>query len=282
MKKPHDDARTFETSIGIDAPRDAVFDAITNDHTLRQWFAPTASIDARVGGEVVWQWGNHHRWAQKIEILEPGSRLRTRYDSLVDDGAGGKRPLYIDFLLEGEGGMTTLRLVQSGFGAEAAFDSEYDGIRRGWPVELRSLRLYLERHRGSERQVVWSTKDLTLGAGEAWRRLVSDRGFGCGTAVESMREGAPFELRTADGDIVRGEALCCHERQFSAVAGSHGDAFFRIAAEEWGGCTHVWLWLGAYDQDAAGLAGLQSRWDAMLGRLFVTGGETAAAGGASA
>ena len=45
--------------------------------------------------------------------------------------------------------MTTLRLVHSGFGPGADFDEEYDGISQGWPVELRSLRHYLENHAGS-------------------------------------------------------------------------------------------------------------------------------------
>lgn len=275
-----DQTRQFETQIDIQAPRDAVWEAISTDAGLRRWFAPVASADPQVGGEIVWKWDEHHRWPQRIEILEPGARLRTRYDSQVDDGTGGKKPLFIDFLLEGEGGMTTLRLVQSGFGPEAGFDSEYDGISRGWPVELRSLRLYLEQHAGKDRILAWSTMDLDLDAREVWERLTSAEGFGCGTVAESMREGEPFRFTTADGDVFEGTTLECHAREFSGNATSHGGAFFRVSAEEWGGKSHAWLWLGAYTQDPTDVAALQARWDAMLQRLFVANGETAAAGGA--
>lgn len=276
-----ENTRSFETMLDIHAPRDAVWEAITTDVGLRRWFAPVAEASSEVGGEIVWEWEKHHRWPQTIEILEPGVRLRTRYDSQVDDGDGGKRPLWIDFLLEGEGGMTTLRLVQSGFGADSGFDSEYDGISRGWPVELRSLRLYLEQHAGKERRIAWSSLDLDPDLGmspaKAWQRLTGDRGFRCGAEVEATTEGAPFRIESVDGDVFEGTTLQCHPREFSGDAQSHGGAFFRISAEEWGGKIHIWLWLGAYDTSALDLAALQGRWNAMLAQLFVTNGEAATA-----
>ena len=272
--------RQFETEIEIAAPRDLVWRAISQDTELRRWFAPLASVDPKVGGEIVWEWAQHHRWPQRIEILEPGTRLRTRGDSAVDDGKGGKKPLFIDFFLEGEGGMTTLRLVQSGFGPEAGFDEEYDGISRGWPVELRSLRLYVEKHAGVDRRLAWSVLDVGMDVTAAWKRLTSAQGFACGAAVESLREGDAFRIETADGDVFSGKALKCHPCGFSGDAESHGGAFFRICVEQWAGQAHIWCWLGAYDRSQQELDALQGRWDAMLQRLFVTDGQAAAEGGA--
>ena len=85
-------SREFEMSIDIAAPRDAVWRAISEDTELRRWFAPEAKTDTEVGGEILWAWRDHHRWPQRIEILEPGRRLRTRYDSGVDHADGGKAP----------------------------------------------------------------------------------------------------------------------------------------------------------------------------------------------
>lgn len=268
MTEHEPSSRTFSTRLDIAASRDAVWKAISNDAELRRWFAPEARIEDRVGGEVLWTWGDHHRWAQRIEILEPGRRLKTRYDSAVDDGAGGKRPLFIDFVLEGEGGTTTLRLVQSGFGKEAGFDGEYDGIRRGWPVELQSLKLYLEEHRGRERRLAWSTRDLDLDPAEGWKRLTSAEGFACGPDVESLRPGRPFRIESADGDVFSGTTLVCQPREFTGNATSH-QGFLRLSVERWAGKSHVWCWLGSYERSAAELHGLQERWDAMLERLFV-------------
>jgi uncharacterized protein YndB with AHSA1/START domain len=274
MSDAKETKRQFETQIDIAAPRDAVWSAIATDAGLRRWFAPEASVGSAVGGEVVWEWGGHHRWVQRIEVLEPGTRLRTRYDSAVDDGSGGWKPLFIDFVLEGDGGITTLRLVQSGFGSEEGFDAEYDGISRGWPVELRSLRLYLEGHADKDRRLAWSTLGIDMRPAEAWERLTGDGGFACGAVVESMQEGDPFRFETADGDLISGTALVCHPREFSGDARSHGGAFFRISAEEWGGKSHPWCWLGAYDREQSELSALEARWDAMLERLFAVSPRT--------
>lgn len=260
--------RRFEMEIDIAAPPANVWNAIANDVELRRWFAPDASIDLEVGGEIVWAWKEHSRWAQRIEILEPGKRLRTRYDSNVDDEGDDKKPLFIDFTLEGKGGTTTLRLVQSGFGPEASFDAEYDGISRGWPVELRSLRLYLEQHAGKDRHLAWSMMHIDIDSTEAWQRLTSDAGFACGTEVESMQEGERFRFVSVDGDVFSGHALQCHTREFSGDASSHGGAFFRISVKECNGKAHVWVWLGAYDRSKDEMTALQRRWDRMLEQLF--------------
>lgn len=262
----------FEIEIPIDAPRDEVWRALSEPRGVASWFAPRVELRPGVGGEVRWRWGELHDWPLRIEVWEPGRKLRLAYDSSVDDGAGGKRPLLIDFHLEGRGGSTVLRLVHSGFGPEADFDQEYDGIGRGWPVELQSLKLYLERHRGQERQVVWRTADVRGSHREVWRQLCGPAALACGEAVDRLAPGAPFAFETADGDRFEGRALCCQPQELAGVATSHGDAFLRLSVENCGGTDQVWLWLGAWGQDEERLEALGARWGAMLERLFAAEG----------
>jgi len=270
MSQTSASTRQFEISLVIAAPRDAVWDALATESGLRRWFAPEAGVQPRKGGELFWRWGEHFLWRQEIEAWQPGSHLRTRYASSVPDGAGGHEPLFIDFRLEGDGGTTTLRLVQSGFGHDAAFDEEYDGISRGWPVELRSLRLFLERHRGRERHLAWSTEKVALDADEAWRRLTGEQGLACGAGIDQVAAGEPFRFQTPDGDVFEGEALYCAERELAGVARSHGDGFLRLSVERVRGASFPWVWLATYGEPGAGgpARGLKARWDAMLGRLF--------------
>lgn len=258
--------RSFSLDLHIQAPREVVWQAIASDAGLRNWFAPEASIDPREGGEVVWDWGEHHRWVQRIEILAPGERLRTRYDSQVDDGVGGKRPLFIDFLLEGEGGSTQLRLVQSGFGPEADFDEEYDGISRGWPVELQSLKLYAERHAGQTRRVCWSTHSQDLPVAELWARLCGPEGLG--EALNVQGAGQDFALDFGAGVVLRGQTLNTQPQELCGRVASHGDGFVRISVERWGGQSHVWLWLGSYDLPEAERQAVQERFEVLLRGLF--------------
>jgi uncharacterized protein YndB with AHSA1/START domain len=263
--------RKFEHELEIAAPRDAVWEAIATDAGLRRWFATEARVVPGIGGEVMWKWAHFHTWTQTIEVWEPGRRLRTRYDSSVDDGRGGKKPLFIEFDLRGEGGRTTLRVVQSGFGPESGFDAEYDGISQGWPVELRSLKLSLERHRNADRAVAWSTIVVALSPDEAWKRLTSRNGLSSDRPIDALREGEPFEIRSASGDTFTGHALAIHPREFSGIAQNHGDGWLRIWAGRHGAEVQIWLWVATWGGGAAGekrAKELEARWSAMLAKLF--------------
>ena len=261
-------ARQFEMSIDIDASPEIVWHAIANDVELRRWFAPKASVTPGEGGSVSWTWEEHHDWPQTIEIWEPGQRLKTRYDSLAADGQGGKLPLFMDFQLDGRGGKTTLRLVHSGFGPQADFDNEYDGISRGWPVELRSLKLYAEKHFGQDRQLAWCARTYDGSPRDAWEKLTGPDGLNCGVNVDQSEIGAPFEFTTADADHFAGTALQCHEQEFTGMVASHDDGFFRVSVHDMPGMRTIWLWLATYGNDPQQNADLASRWEAMLTRLF--------------
>lgn len=256
--------RKFEMQLPIDADRDAVWQALTEAKELERWFPPRASVDARVGGEVVWQWGEEHRWPQTIEVFEPGQHLRTRYDSAVDDGRGGRKPLFVDFHLEGDGGTTTLRLVHSGFGPEAAFDDEYDGISGGWPVELRSLKLYLERHRGQDRQLAWAVRQTSAPAAAVFAELCGSGGLQLRPAG-GWRPGDRFHVGVPGAGGIDGTVLFSPgPRELSGIAENLGDGWLRISCERWGGATNVWLWLALYGE----AAGAVERWRAAFERLL--------------
>lgn len=262
MTDPDPAERQYECTLEIHAPRGVVWKALTNPLELTRWFAPEAEIDARVGGRVVWRWSEAIVWPQVIEVLETETRLRTRYDSSVEDGAGGRVPLYVEFVLEGEGGQTTLRMVHSGFGMEADFDAEYDGISRGWPVELRSLRHYVERHLGTERVIVSTIVDVVgMTAEEAWERIIGPAGLACANGIRGRNEGDAVTFTASTGERFEGTLLTNHPREFSARLESHGDAWLRACVENCGGTWQAWLWLGAYGLDEARRARTQATFD---------------------
>ncbi len=259
--------REFVHELEIQAPPAAVWAAISTAQELQRWFAPQCEVVPEAGGHVLWQWGDAYRWRQTIERWQPGRHLRTRYDGPATGADGKPVPLFIDFHLAGEGGSTTLRLVHSGFGPEADFDREYDGISRGWPVELGSLQLYLERHRGHDRQLVLRTAtapDLD----KSWQRLIGDRGLRCADAVAGAAEGAPFRFTTAAGETFAGTVLACRAHEFNGIADSHGGAFLRLCVEDCGGTPTAWLQLGAYQRPAGEIARLAGQFEQLLLELF--------------
>jgi uncharacterized protein YndB with AHSA1/START domain len=256
--------RRFETSIQIRAARDAVWQALTEAREIARWFAPQAEVDPRVGGRMLWEWGDAHSWPQTIEAFEPGRHLRTRYDSGVADGQGGKRPLFVDFHLEGDRGVTTLRGTHTGFGPEADFDGEFDGISNGWPVELRSLRLYLEQHRGTDRSLVWALRKTDAPPEQVWAQLVGPDGLAA-PDLAATREGERFTVAVPGAGALSGTALLSRPgREFTGIADDFGKAWLRVYCERWGDGTHVWLWLASYGQPEAKV----KTWRAALERLL--------------
>lgn len=269
--------RKFEMEIELAASPEQAWAAIADAREIARWFAPTAELEPKVGGRVLWQWGGHHVWPQTIEVFEPGRHLRTRYDSMVDDGQGGKRPLFVDFFLTGSGGTTTLRLVHSGFGPEADFDAEWDGISGGWPVELRSLQHYLEHHRGKDRMVAWSMWKTKLPAEEAWARLTGKGGLALG-GLHRLKAGEAYSVDVPGAGTIAGKALYSpSEREFSGTAATLDNGWFRVHCDRWGDSTEVWLWLAVYDGPRERVAKYERAFDNVVGAVIGDGEKAAGA-----
>lgn len=258
--------REFEMQLSIAAAPYLVWRAVSEAQEVARWFAPEVEIVPGPDGRVVWKWGITHTWKSVIEVWEPGKRLRLRYDSPVSDGKGGKRPLFVDFILHSEKGVTALRLVHSGFGPEADFDGEYDGISKGWPVELRSLRLYVENHFGRDRHLAWATRSTTLDTDQAKERLLGKDGLNADHLI-SIAPGDAYAVSIEGTEGIRGAALYSpSSREFSGTAENLGKGWFRVHCDYWAGATQVWLWLATYD-DGAGIAQYQAAFERILDRV---------------
>jgi len=255
--------RQFETSLEIAAPRDLVWKALSQASELVRWFAGDARVEPGVGGSVHWIWPGLHDWKQTVEVWDEGRRLRTRYDSPVDDGHGGKVPLFMEFTLEGEGGTTNLRLVHSGFGPGAEFDGEFDGISQGWQFELRCLRLYLEQHAGEDRELINIMLPIDLDEDAAWQRLTGADGLACGADIDQLGAGADFSFAGFEG-----RAMHCHRHSFSGEIVNLGHARLRASVGSCGPNRMVTVEFGLYGQPPAVVEQMRAATNAMLEGLF--------------
>ncbi|MCG3120596.1 MAG: hypothetical protein ALAOOOJD_03361 [bacterium] len=211
-------ARKFETEISINAPVEAVWKALTDAEELTCWFPQQASVTPGAGGKITLSWPEITDWNFRIEEWKPDKHLCAVYDlqtdvivksdtpiQLADSARGKPLPLAVDYFLEGRGGATVLRLVHSGFGNGSPWDEEYDGISWGWLKELRSLRHYLEYHRGQSRHVGWArvTLPAQLSTAAAWQRLLSEQGVFLKVASISPQEGDPCEIHLGGGESLQ-------------------------------------------------------------------------------
>jgi uncharacterized protein YndB with AHSA1/START domain len=145
-------SRSHETVIDIKATPEEVFQAITGPQQIAKWFAPEARVDPRVGGEYFFSWGQGMEGRTTIVAWEPGKHFGTRSERSVTYSHKGRvdtgvvQQICVDYYIESlGGGITRLRLVQAGFGPEAAWDDEFADTKSGWAGFLKKLKELFEK-----------------------------------------------------------------------------------------------------------------------------------------
>ena len=136
------ETRSIDMTVEIEAPGEAVWEAISNAEGLMRWFPPHAEVEPGVGGSVTISWGEGAEGTAPITVWEEGKRLQW-----VEGPPGAVQPA-VDFVIESTaGGKTVLRLVHSGFDAGADWDEYYDAVTAGWTYFLWNLQVYLEKRK---------------------------------------------------------------------------------------------------------------------------------------
>jgi uncharacterized protein YndB with AHSA1/START domain len=202
--------RSAETGLEIKAPVDAVWSALTEAPEIVRWFALEADVTPGAGGSVVWRWADAYRWQTRIEIWEPARRLALTYNQTKNSDhrdLGGPaetagHEMVVDFQIASHAGGTWLRCVHSGFGRDASWDDELEGVRRGWLAELESLRHYLEHHRGKERRSWWAFVRPSLPAIEAWRALAPRASTGEGLIATDTLGSIQLAVPGLEADLM--------------------------------------------------------------------------------
>ena len=136
--------------IVIDAPIEAVWKAISDGEELTRWFVEEATVKPGVGGTIAISWGGGEKSSGTIEAWEPNQKLRKKL-APIDMGAlksDPAAPMIDEYTIERRDGKTVLRLVCSGIPDAPEWDGFYNGTDTGWGSFFRTLRHYLEHHRG--------------------------------------------------------------------------------------------------------------------------------------
>ena len=256
--------RAFEITLDIDASPDEVWKALTDAKELTRWFPLQAQVKPGKGGSVRWSWGESKDWPSRIDAWEPGKLLRLVQDDYRPSEDVERSTVVMEFRLETRAGKTRLYFVHSGFGNGASWDNEIDSISAGWPFELRSLRLYLQRHKGRDRVVARAYATLAAGA-DVWTRLTGPEGFRLSPA--EPREGGTFEMTAPTGERLTGTVdMAVPGRLVSGIVKEMDDAVLRVSTRCDGSGASVWLASYAGDEERVRKFGNAAA--AMLERLF--------------
>lgn len=263
--------RTFDLSLEIGAPVDAVWKALTDAAELSNWFPLDARVKPGKGGSIFISWGPGCEGEAPITVWEPNRRFQWT-EQFTPKGQTEPVPVTIEYTLESKGGSTVLRLVHSGFGRGEGWDGFYDSISRGWKFELRGLRHYLHHHRGQKREVIWVRKPIKLSPEDAARRIIGAEGKVLRGPIDKMTEGDAYRL-----EVVGGEALDHLEgevrvnglpRSFAATVANLNNAYLRYETEGMGGQMEAWLWLSTYGVEKTVRERIEREWTAVIDKAL--------------
>ncbi len=256
--KKDDERRLFEMTLDINATPDDVWRALTDAEELVRWFPLEARVTPGEGGTMLWTWKDAWRWQTRIAEWTPGTRLRLVDEAARAYDASGQplpadraQPAHVvmDFELEARGHTTRLRLVHSGFGRGDAWDDELDSVAGGWQFELRSLKQYLERHRGQQRQYAWIHGFSPAPIDSVWTALTGARGFNL--QPTSLAAGVPFTMATTADTFSGVTEFARPRRDFAGMLNELEDSYARLSVFKAAGTTGITVWLATYSPRAA-------------------------------
>jgi uncharacterized protein YndB with AHSA1/START domain len=265
MRRPK--TRAVEVEIEIAAPAAAVWRALTEAEGLTNWFPLEAKVVPGRGGSIRSSWRGAYEGTATIEVWEPNHRLRLVQPAPDWGGEAADGALIAqDFVLEGRGGTTHLRLVHSGFGKSADWDQMYDGVLRGWKFELRGLRHYLEVHPDATREVAWSRVEHGLSIEASWQR-VRER-----LALRGDRVGALASIEAPGGERWSGTLeISTPPHDLAMLVETVNDGYLRLRLDRSfvaPGRNEVNLFVSTYGLEPGRTARIEREWTALLTELL--------------
>jgi uncharacterized protein YndB with AHSA1/START domain len=133
--------RMIRAEIATSATPERAWEAWADPEKIAQWFVDRATGEAKPGGTMTWFFEKFGYVLPNIIVdAVPGKLIVFKWDT--PEGI----PRILEVRIVREGGATTVRLINSGFREEAAWDEEYEGVNSGWKMALGILKFYLENY----------------------------------------------------------------------------------------------------------------------------------------
>ncbi|HEV3088013.1 MAG TPA: SRPBCC family protein [Candidatus Elarobacter sp.] len=140
----------IEREIVVAAPRERVWEIITQAEHVGTWFGESAQVDLRPGGELVLRWEKYGSFYGSIEKIDEPNYLSYRWvPGIPDVKPTNENSTLVEFTLTPEGADTRVRVVETGFGRLPRNESEraeqFQDNTEGWTTKLHDLQQYAEK-----------------------------------------------------------------------------------------------------------------------------------------
>ena len=255
MSKDKRPPQTHE--IEIDAPPEAVWNAISTGECLSRWYAEEARVEPRAGGENWISWGEGQEVGNENLKWEPGKRITVGHANPANDW----QAIVIDFEIEARSGRTLLKLVQSGLPEGPDWDSMDEGTDAGWELFLFALKFSLERHAGKPRRTIFRYWASPKPAGETFAELCKLVGIG----ADDSHAGARYTATTAGGDKIAGEIVAVEPGHLLVASVAElGDALVSLTVHGTAKGSYVNFIVGTFGLPEPQYAAAKTRWSQLL------------------
>src|SRR5260370_3154104 len=140
----------IEREVVVAAPRERVWEIITQAEHVGKWVGESAEVDLRPGGTIVLRWAKYGTLYGTIEKIDEQHFFSYRWNP----GIFGEKPTnenstLVEFSLTPQGRETRLRVVETGFSRLSRNESEraeqFKDNTEGWAHELGELQQYVEQ-----------------------------------------------------------------------------------------------------------------------------------------
>jgi uncharacterized protein YndB with AHSA1/START domain len=137
MSKPE-----FVYVIYIETTPEKLWQALTSsEFSRRYWFNTELQSDFKVGSPFALVMNGTTTDVGEILEADPPRRLSYSFRHVLDDEMRNQRPTKVVFAIEPHGELVKLTLTHEGFAEDSKL---LDGISKGWPAILSSLKSLLE------------------------------------------------------------------------------------------------------------------------------------------
>ena len=126
----------------IETTPEKLWEALTNsDFSKRYWWDTSVVSDWKVGSPFSLVLNGKTTDVGEILEADPPRRLSYTFRHILNEAASNERPSRVTFVLEPHGKLVKLTLTHQDFAATSVI---LDGISKGWPAIMSSLKSMLE------------------------------------------------------------------------------------------------------------------------------------------
>jgi uncharacterized protein YndB with AHSA1/START domain len=202
--------RMIRTQIQTTATPEQAWEAWADPEKIAQWFVDRATGEATPGGTMTWFFDKFgYALPYKIVDAVPGKLIVFKWE------AAEGNPGILEVRIAREGGVTMVRLVNSGFREDAAWDEEYEGVFSGWKMAMAILKFYLENHFAQKKTAIFIFHPAKFAYDEVLKYFLEPAKLEqwLTTAGSIGKVGERCELQLRDAGKLTGRVLAITDRE---------------------------------------------------------------------